>query len=47
MKKCSKCKSKMEADVFHVYTSSPPMYLYTCPKCGKKEYGFCFENDDE
>ena len=47
MKKCSKCGSRMVADVTTVYTSNPPMYMYTCPECGHKDYGFCFENYDE
>lgn len=46
-KRCSKCGTIMEADTSTVYTSNPPMYMFTCPECGNKEYGFCSETYNE
>ena len=46
-KRCSKCGTIMEADTSTVYTSNPPMYMFTCPECGNKEYGLCSEAYNE
>ena len=37
-KKCPKCGATMVRDDEIVYTSLPPQYRYTCPKCGEVEF---------
>lgn len=35
---CEKCGALAEVDTSLVYTSIPPKYRYTCPKCGNIGY---------
>lgn len=35
---CEKCGALAEVDASLVYTSIPPKYRYTCPKCGSVGY---------
>lgn len=35
---CPRCGERMERDDSKVYTSDPPQYGYTCPKCGEVEF---------
>lgn len=35
---CGKCGVIAEVDTSLVYTSIPPKYRYTCPKCGSVGY---------
>lgn len=35
---CPHCKERMIRDDSKVYTSMPPQYGYTCPKCGAMEF---------
>ena len=35
---CEKCGARAEVDTSLVYTSIPPKYRYTCPKCGHAGY---------
>lgn len=38
VKVCPRCGTVMKLQEDRVYTSLPPMYGYTCPKCGAVEY---------
>lgn len=44
---CKKCGEKVYIDTSIVYTSIPPMYQYTCPKCGDVSYIYCNEANIE
>ena len=35
---CKLCGARAEVDTSLVYTSIPPQYRYTCPKCGSVGY---------
>ena len=44
---CKKCGEKVYVDTSAIYTSNPPMYQYTCPKCGNVSYVFCHDTNIE